>query len=137
MLCIGTLRRTVRDFPLHCIPHSQCQPDAIADARRFVVRRDPSYPKIRRRRPIGGERDESDATTSDCPRLLQICGTRKVVPLSVMPGRGDEALLRADVPGIHVLALFPQERRGWPGQAWTSPAMTRSGMGMPSSLIQA
>ena len=29
---------------------------------------------------------------------------RQVASLAVMPGRGDEALLRADVPGIHVLA---------------------------------
>jgi hypothetical protein len=29
------------------------------------------------------------------------------------------------VPGIHVLTAFPQERRGWPGQARTSPAMTK------------
>src|SRR3954467_3877183 len=30
--------------------------------------------------------------------------TRRVASLGVVPGRGDEALLRADVPGIHVLA---------------------------------
>src|SRR3954447_2810875 len=30
--------------------------------------------------------------------------------LSVMPGRGDEALLRPDVPGIHVLVLSRQGR---------------------------
>src|SRR5437762_6005384 len=29
-----------------------------------------------------------------------------LVPLCVMPGRDDEALLRADVPGIHVLACY-------------------------------
>src|SRR5207245_2582068 len=27
-------------------------------------------------------------------------------------------------PGIHVLKTQPSQRRGWPGQAWTSPAMT-------------
>src|SRR5438270_7059150 len=34
-----------------------------------------------------------------------------------MPGRGDEALLRADVPGIHVLLSGGLKGRGWPGQA--------------------
>jgi len=38
----------------------------------------------------------------------------------VMPGRGDEALLRADVPGIHVLLPRAKSRRGCPGR---SPAM--------------
>src|SRR6185312_7177500 len=28
------------------------------------------------------------------------------------------------VPGIHVLTVLPRQRRGWPGQARTSPAMT-------------
>src|SRR5258705_5775362 len=27
-------------------------------------------------------------------------------------------------PGIHVLTVWHQERRGWPGQAWLVPAMT-------------
>ena len=31
-----------------------------------------------------------------------------------MPGRGDEPLLRADVPGIHVLSAT-KAGRGWPG----------------------
>src|SRR5262245_47468021 len=31
------------------------------------------------------------------------------------------------VPGIHVLLASGKERRGWPGQAWTSPAMTTVG----------
>src|SRR3954454_6189111 len=50
--------------------------------------------------------------------------------LSVMPGRGDEALLRADVPGIHVLALFPQERRGWAGR---NPALNEAGKARATS----
>src|SRR5438874_12805529 len=62
-------------------------------------------------------------------------------PLVVITGRGDEAMLRADVPvihvltlsvmpglvpGIHVLTLSPQEGRGWPGhrREWPRPAMT-------------
>src|SRR5947209_11619354 len=39
--------------------------------------------------------------------------------ISVMPGRGDEALLRADVPGIHVLlsgGLKDVDGRDRPGQ---------------------
>jgi len=36
---------------------------------------------------------------------------RGPVPLSVMPGQGDEASLRADVPGIHVLTRLAQ--RTW------------------------
>jgi hypothetical protein len=57
---------------------------------------------------------------------------------SVMAGQGDEALLRADVPAIHVLATskYPtfvpiricisatDEGRGCPEQARTSPGMT-------------
>src|SRR5436190_2091207 len=50
-----------------------------------------------------------------------------------MPGRGDEALLRADVPGIHVLHRREVERvvsyidvaKTW--MAGTSPAMTENG----------
>jgi len=33
------------------------------------------------------------------------CNARTAEQISVMPGRGDEALLRADVPGIHGLLL--------------------------------
>src|SRR3954447_18423855 len=36
-----------------------------------------------------------------------------------MPGRGDEALLRADVPGIHVLTELKE--RGLPGRAHGCP----------------
>jgi len=32
---------------------------------------------------------------------------------------------RANVAVIHVLLCRGYQRRGWPGQAWTSPAMTR------------
>src|SRR5437763_16579746 len=38
-------------------------------------------------------------------------------PLSVMAGRGDEALLRADVPAIRVLLALTKSERGSPGQA--------------------
>jgi len=35
------------------------------------------------------------------------------------------AVMPALVAGIHVFLAWSQwERRGWPGQAWTSPAMT-------------
>src|SRR3954452_15174463 len=42
----------------------------------------------------------------------------------VMAGRGDEALLRADVPAIHVFLAVTKPGRGSPGQAGTSPVMT-------------
>jgi hypothetical protein len=42
----------------------------------------------------------------------------------VMAGRGDEALLRADVPAIHVLGRGNKARTWMPG---TSPGMTISG----------
>jgi hypothetical protein len=35
----------------------------------------------------------------------------------VMAGRGDEALLRADVPAIHVFLAVTKPGRGSPGQA--------------------
>jgi hypothetical protein len=37
----------------------------------------------------------------------------------------------ACVPGIHVLPMFPRERRGWPGR---SPAMTRQPGKLGASL---
>ena len=41
-----------------------------------------------------------------CADPLAIPAQRSCHHVFVMPGRGDEALLRADVPGIHVLLLF-------------------------------
>src|SRR5260370_35505248 len=40
-------------------------------------------------------------------------------------GFGTKPVRPGLVPGIHVLAILPQERRGWPGRR---PAMTESGV---------
>src|SRR5690348_10078849 len=47
-----------------------------------------------------------------------------------MPGQKREARLRADVPGIHVLRICPQARRGWPGQAAMTMERTFEGLKM-------
>src|SRR5205085_7337344 len=70
--------------------------------------------------------------------------------LSSFTGRGDEAMLRADVPvihvltlsvmpglvpGIHVLTLSPQEGRGWPGHRRESPRPAMTERGCPDTQV--
>src|SRR5205085_9619973 len=51
----------------------------------------------------------------------------------LMPGRGDEARLGADVQPIHVLILLPQERRGWPGHRRETPRPAMTERGCPAT----
>src|SRR3954451_23660950 len=83
----------------------------------------------------------SPAMTSELGQVAtQVAGTRRRhkqvawwhrSPLAVMAGAGDEALLRADVPAIHVLLAGCTRRRhdelrgrlvypGWPSRHGTS-----------------
>src|SRR5712664_2845700 len=58
--------------------------------------------------------------------LASGCGTVRVAQIGLNT-RDTKLVMPGLVPGIHVLTVLTvlkQERRGWPGRARTSPAMT-------------
>src|SRR6478672_8329144 len=80
--------------------------------------------------PAGGTRMEEHQTSQNCSRsrgqLTLRVHTAALVSPSCAGTQSSLRRLRKLVCGTRASTSFvPQPRRGWPGQAWTSPAMTR------------